>query len=111
MEYFGLTDRGKIRKDNQDCFLVQSNEKAKCLVAVLCDGMGGAKAGGLASDVASKAFVAYADERLSESGIRKPLYGISSPTPAPRPTAWCISTPASTPITAAWGRPWWAPRC
>lgn len=75
MEYFGLTDRGKIRKDNQDCFLVQSNEKAKCLVAVLCDGMGGAKAGGLASDVASKAFVAYADERLSESGIRKPLYG------------------------------------
>jgi Serine/threonine protein phosphatase len=74
MEYFGITDRGKIRKDNQDCFLAQEHEAQKCLIAVLCDGMGGAKAGGLASDVASKAFVACAEERLTDSPVRRPSY-------------------------------------
>ena len=75
MEYFGITDKGKIRRENQDCFLMQEHGGADCVIGVLCDGMGGAKAGGLASDVASKAFIAYVDERLSEYSFKKPPYG------------------------------------
>jgi serine/threonine protein phosphatase PrpC len=70
MDYFGITDRGKIRKDNQDCFLIEPHDEGEQLVVALCDGMGGAKAGGIASDVASKSFVAYVGERLSDRGAK-----------------------------------------
>lgn len=72
MKYFGITDRGRIRKDNQDCFLIEPHDEEGRIVVALCDGMGGAKAGGIASDVASKSFVAYVGERLSESGAKAP---------------------------------------
>ena len=45
MKSFGLTDKGAVRKDNQDSFILE-----KCrnnLIVALCDGMGGAKAGGI----------------------------------------------------------------
>lgn len=74
VRYFGITDRGKIRKDNQDCFLVEKNERTGAVIVVLCDGMGGAKAGGLASEVASKTFMSYVSERLSDPAVKKPMY-------------------------------------
>lgn len=49
MKSFGLTDKGKIRKDNQDSFIIEKCEAKDSLIVALCDGMGGAKAGGLAS--------------------------------------------------------------
>ena len=55
MNSFGITDRGKVRRDNQDSFLIERVEGRNCLVAVLCDGMGGAAAGQLASQVATDA--------------------------------------------------------
>lgn len=67
MKYFGITDRGKVRKDNQDCFLIEPQQDGERLVVALCDGMGGSRAGGIASDVASKSFVAFVGERLSDS--------------------------------------------
>ena len=45
MKSFGLTDKGKIRQDNQDSFIIEKCDAKDCLIVALCDGMGGAKAG------------------------------------------------------------------
>ena len=60
MKYWGLTDKGAVRSMNQDSFFVgpvgtlDGKEVILCLV---CDGMGGAKAGDLASATAREQFV------------------------------------------------------
>ena len=72
MKSFGLTDRGKVRKDNQDSFIIEKCEARDCLVVALCDGMGGAKAGGLASQLANKAFVSYVYAKLT-SRVKRAL--------------------------------------
>ena len=59
MNCFGLTDKGKVRQENQDSFLIEDCAKASCSILALCDGMGGANAGGLASQLSAKAFVNY----------------------------------------------------
>lgn len=65
MKCFGLTDKGMIREDNQDCFIIEKCEKKSCVIVALCDGMGGAKAGGLASRIANKTFVSYIYDKLT----------------------------------------------
>ena len=65
MNCFGLTDKGKVRQENQDSFLIEDCEKASCSILALCDGMGGANAGGLASQLSAKAFVNYIYRYLS----------------------------------------------
>ena len=57
MKSFGMTDKGMVRKDNQDSFIIEKVKTKDCLIVALCDGMGGAKAGGLASQIANRAFV------------------------------------------------------
>ena len=74
MEYFGKTDIGKVRKENQDGFSIRENKEKHLLAAVVCDGMGGAKAGGLASDLATKTFMDYLNERLLFSTLKRPAY-------------------------------------
>ena len=64
MNSFGITDRGAVRRDNQDSFLIERLDESKCLIAVLCDGMGGEKAGNIASDLAAKTYVAELKERI-----------------------------------------------
>lgn len=65
MRSFGLTDKGPIRSENQDCFLLELCPEKDALIAVLCDGMGGAKAGGVASQLCIKAFVSKVYEKLT----------------------------------------------
>ncbi|MEG1632519.1 MAG: Stp1/IreP family PP2C-type Ser/Thr phosphatase [Oscillospiraceae bacterium] len=72
MNSFGITDRGKVRRENQDSFLIERIDSRGCLVAVLCDGMGGAKAGNVASDVAAKAFMTHAVTKLTASRLKRP---------------------------------------
>ena len=72
MKSYGLTDKGKVRKDNQDSFIIEKCSTRDCLVFALCDGMGGAKAGGLASQLANKAFVSYVYAKLT-SRVKKSL--------------------------------------
>ena len=74
MKSFGLTDKGRVRQDNQDCFIIEKCDSRDCLVLALCDGMGGAKAGGLASQLANKAFVAHIYGRLTTRVKRRMDY-------------------------------------
>ena len=55
MNVWGLTDPGIIRKQNQDAFHTERLSD-DCLLAVVCDGMGGAKAGNVASRLAADVF-------------------------------------------------------
>ena len=65
LKSFGITDKGKVRKDNQDSFIIEKCEAKNCMIVALCDGMGGAKAGGLASQISNKAFVSYIYAKLT----------------------------------------------
>lgn len=55
MELWGLTDKGNVRSQNQDYYLTLALPNATA--AVLCDGMGGAKSGNVASKLASEVFL------------------------------------------------------
>ena len=64
MILFGVTDVGCHRKDNQDSYAVrQLSDEAALLV--VCDGMGGAQAGSVASAVAAETFVAAVEQQFS----------------------------------------------
>ncbi|MBE6928221.1 MAG: Stp1/IreP family PP2C-type Ser/Thr phosphatase [Ruminococcaceae bacterium] len=55
MDAWGLTDPGNVRQQNQDAFrIVKLNDTA--MLCVVCDGMGGAKSGNVASKLASEVF-------------------------------------------------------
>ena len=56
MQSWGLTDVGCIRAQNQDAFLIEKLDK-HTLLCVVCDGMGGAKSGNIASTLAADVFV------------------------------------------------------
>ena len=56
MEYYALTDIGKIREKNQDQAATAINLKDQIL-GVVCDGMGGLKGGEIASQQAVCMFV------------------------------------------------------
>lgn len=66
MTFFGTTDKGKVRAVNQDAFRVYEAPDTLAGVIVLCDGMGGERAGEVASAVAADAFVDYAAQRFAE---------------------------------------------
>ena len=56
MEFWGLTDPGSVRSQNQDAFHMEQLDKHSVL-CVVCDGMGGAKSGNVASTLAVDVFV------------------------------------------------------
>jgi len=57
MNVWGMTDIGLVRKENQDAYAVRFSETSGHMVAAVCDGMGGAKGGALASRLASDTFL------------------------------------------------------
>ena len=63
MKYYGLTDRGKMRKTNQDNYVIATNE-AGDVFAIVCDGIGGGRGGDVASHLAVSYFsVAFASNK------------------------------------------------
>lgn len=60
MKAYGITDKGAVRIENQDDFRFELNSGDDTLCAVLCDGMGGALAGSIASAMAVDAFMLHA---------------------------------------------------
>ena len=56
MQSWGLTDPGCVRKQNQDAYRMEQLDR-NTLLCVVCDGMGGAKSGNIASTLAVEVFV------------------------------------------------------
>ena len=56
MQYWALTDPGCVRAQNQDAYQIEKLDK-NTLLCVVCDGMGGAKSGNVASSLAVEVFV------------------------------------------------------
>ncbi len=55
MQYWGQTDPGCVRTQNQDAYQLEQLDK-HTLLCVICDGMGGAKSGNVASSLAVDVF-------------------------------------------------------
>ena len=55
MQSWALTDQGCVRKQNQDTYKILQLDK-NTLLCVVCDGMGGAKSGNVASQLAADVF-------------------------------------------------------
>ncbi len=55
MQSWGLTDKGSVRKMNQDTYEIRQLDR-NTLLCVVCDGMGGAKSGNIASSLAAEVF-------------------------------------------------------
>lgn len=78
MTVFGLSHRGAVRKENQDAFRTEAPQDREVLTAVLCDGMGGARAGEIASNLAAVNFMSHAANSLDEMSTAADMRGILS---------------------------------
>ena len=78
MQSWGLTDPGCVRKQNQDAYQIEQLDK-NSLLCIVCDGMGGAKSGNIASTLAMDVFVQEVRRcwkpSLSQSDIDQILRG------------------------------------
>jgi len=63
MDIYGISHAGMERKINQDCFRLELFEDG-AFCAVVCDGMGGAAAGEVASEMAAEVFMVSLSERV-----------------------------------------------
>lgn len=65
MQFFGKSDTGKKRRENQDSFITEQlyDNAVLCLV---CDGMGGANGGSIASSMACREFTKHVKKKLSD---------------------------------------------
>lgn len=69
MKSFGLTHIGLVRESNQDSFFYEANKNNE-FMAVVCDGIGGGKAGDIASAIAVKSIQeAFRQKTISNTEI------------------------------------------
>lgn len=66
MQFYGATDKGKQRENNQDYFNFEILSE-NCGFAIVCDGMGGANAGNIASSMATENIASYLKRSLKPS--------------------------------------------
>ena len=72
MQSWGLTDQGCVRKQNQDTYKTEQLDK-NTLLCVVCDGMGGARSGNVASALAADVFVREVRNTWSPGQSREKL--------------------------------------
>lgn len=66
--YFGITDTGKLRSNNEDSFIAQSIQNDKLIVACVIDGVGGYEGGEIAAGLAHDVILSHL-QRNKSSGI------------------------------------------
>lgn len=71
MNIWGITDTGAVRKQNQDSYYTELTE-ADIALCLVCDGMGGAKAGNVASKLAVETFLQTARAQTAEQWRSEP---------------------------------------
>ena len=76
MQVWGVTDIGLVRKENQDAYLVR--ESGGHTICVVCDGMGGAAGGRLASQIATETFVDELERLLAPGMEPEQLLSVSA---------------------------------
>lgn len=57
MQLWGMTDIGLVRRENQDAYAMRQLERSGRAAGVVCDGMGGAAGGQLASQIAVSVYM------------------------------------------------------
>ena len=76
MQSWGLTDPGCVRTQNQDSYQIKQLDR-NSLLCVVCDGMGGAISGNVASSLATDVFVQEIKQTwtsgMDQKGIEKML--------------------------------------
>ena len=70
MLFYGKTDIGMKRAVNQDYFMIRSYS-SEVLAAVVCDGMGGAKGGSVASTMATDSFMNVIEDKQEKYPLFK----------------------------------------
>ena len=78
MQVWGVTDVGLVRKENQDAYLVRESTSSGHTVSVVCDGMGGAAGGQLASKIATETFTSELEKVLAPEMTPEQLTAASS---------------------------------
>ena len=77
MKCFGITDIGKKRNNNQDSFGIRMLSE-DCYILAVCDGMGGANGGEIASSKAIEKFLSVCEREItpesSDDDIRESLF-------------------------------------
>lgn len=59
--YFGITDTGKLRSNNEDTFIAEKITDTDFVIACVIDGVGGYKGGEVAAAIARKAILKLLD--------------------------------------------------
>ena len=78
MKTWAMTDIGLVRKENQDDYAVYQHEATGHTVCVVCDGMGGAAGGQLASHLAVTTFIQEIGRLLTRDMTPEQLREVSS---------------------------------
>lgn len=76
MQFYSLTDRGKLRQSNEDCCLAKQTDAFTLLI--LADGMGGHNGGEVASSKTIEVVSSYIDEHISGNLIPAQIFSILS---------------------------------
>jgi len=78
LKIWEMTDIGLVRKDNQDSYGVLKDAPGGYTVLVVCDGMGGAAAGQVASSIAVETFLREMEAGLSDAITAEQLQALSA---------------------------------
>ena len=70
MDMWGITHRGVVRQQNQDSFAIEKLEDGS-IIALVCDGMGGARAGNVASAMTVELFMDHFMSHKDEMNIQE----------------------------------------
>lgn len=106
---WGITDKGAVRTQNQDGFYLDVPSE-HLAVGVVCDGMGGAKAGNIASLIAVETFVdALQGMQPDGDGEAGPAAVLSRAAETANTAVYhrAVTDPDCRGMAPLWWRPWW----